>query len=96
MTKYHWFSSKPRSQWIREQWVSKHLPRWVNHLYTFVVGYFWMRCPECQEYFGGHECGIARAKDPDRGHSCCNRCSPYGPEYFDKEYWKIEDLSSTS
>ena len=31
--------------------------RWrlVNHLYAFTFGYFWLPCPLCGEYFGGHE-----------------------------------------
>lgn len=29
--------------------------RWWNHLRALAGGYFWLPCPECAEYFGGHE-----------------------------------------
>ncbi len=31
------------------------IPRWLHHLYADFAGYFWMPCPKCAEYFGGHE-----------------------------------------
>ena len=31
------------------------LPRWMHHLYANLFGYFWLPCPICHEYFGGHE-----------------------------------------
>jgi len=31
------------------------LPRWVHHLYANLFGYFWVPCPICEKYFGGHE-----------------------------------------
>lgn len=31
------------------------MPRILHHLYAFVCGYFWLPCPRCGEYFGGHE-----------------------------------------
>lgn len=34
----------------------KHwLNRKYNQIYAFILGYFWLRCPICNEYFGGHE-----------------------------------------
>lgn len=29
--------------------------RWFNKLYADVFGYFWLPCPRCGRYFGGHE-----------------------------------------
>jgi hypothetical protein len=29
--------------------------RWMHKLYAKVFGYFWLPCPVCGEYFGGHE-----------------------------------------
>lgn len=31
------------------------LPRWSHKLYAKTFGYFWLPCPICGEYFGGHE-----------------------------------------
>ena len=31
------------------------LPRWMHKMYAKVFGYFWLPCPICGEYFGGHE-----------------------------------------
>jgi hypothetical protein len=32
-----------------------HRWRWLNKLYASIFGYFWLPCPICGEYFGGHE-----------------------------------------
>lgn len=32
------------------------LPRWVHKMVADVAGYFWLPCPACGRYFGGHEC----------------------------------------
>jgi hypothetical protein len=32
-------------------------PRWVNRIYAWLFGYFWLPCPICRRYFGGHEWG---------------------------------------
>jgi hypothetical protein len=29
--------------------------RTMNRLFAAVAGYFWMPCPLCDQYFGGHE-----------------------------------------
>jgi hypothetical protein len=29
--------------------------RTMNKLFAWVAGYFWMPCPLCKQYFGGHE-----------------------------------------
>lgn len=31
------------------------LPRWAHRLYAWAVRYFWLPCPRCGRYFGGHE-----------------------------------------
>jgi hypothetical protein len=30
-------------------------PRWLNHLWAGLAGYFWLPCPLCGKEFGGHE-----------------------------------------
>ena len=29
--------------------------RFFNKIYAYLLGYFWVSCPICGEYFGGHE-----------------------------------------
>ena len=29
--------------------------RWLNRQYAAAMGYFWLPCPLCGEYSGGHE-----------------------------------------
>lgn len=29
--------------------------RWLNKIYAWFFGYFWLPCPICGKYFGGHE-----------------------------------------
>ena len=31
------------------------LPRWTHRAYAYLAGYFWLPCPLCGAYFGGHE-----------------------------------------
>ena len=31
------------------------LPRIVHRFYAWTLGYFWIPCPLCGRYFGGHE-----------------------------------------
>jgi hypothetical protein len=31
------------------------IPRWAHHLYAKAGGYFWLICPMCGRYFGGHQ-----------------------------------------
>lgn len=45
-----WWSLGFYLQWHRH-------PRWLHRLYAFVNGYFWLPCPSCGRYFGGHERG---------------------------------------
>jgi hypothetical protein len=32
-----------------------YINRLYNQLYAFFNGYFWLPCPLCGKYFGGHE-----------------------------------------
>lgn len=31
------------------------MPRWMHHVYAYLMGYFWIPCPLCGRIFGGHE-----------------------------------------
>lgn len=46
---------------IPRRW--RQLNRWWAHR----CGLFWLECPKCGEYFGGHECGPLSAEVPVRG-----------------------------
>ena len=43
--------------------------RWLNRLYAYVRGYFWLPCPICGENFGGHEIVIKDVYLVARGDS---------------------------
>lgn len=50
-------------------------PRWIQHLYAVLNGYFWLPCPICGQYFGGHEWEhSANLMYGDRGHGVCGDC----------------------
>lgn len=49
--------------------------------YAYRNGLFWMPCPTCRRYFGGHEVGgIVRTpeKGPGRGMCICTYCTLEG------------------
>lgn len=48
--------------------------RLVNRLYAFFVGYFWLPCPRCGKYYGGHEHGGMNWLGDGRGTMTCYRC----------------------
>lgn len=62
------------------------LPRWVHQLYAAVAGYFWLPCPLCGAYFGGHEWRDRKglpAHIPKPGHpgisvGICPKCTLAG------------------
>lgn len=35
------------------------LPRWVHRFWAKVTGRFWSQCPNCLQFFGGHEVGVS-------------------------------------
>ena len=50
-------------------------PRFIQAFYAFINGYFWLPCPLCGKYFGGHE----TAKDDlyigwGKGRCVCKEC----------------------
>jgi hypothetical protein len=54
--------------------------RLYHRIYAWWFGYFWLPCPVCGEYFGGHEWGhdsrgsvsLLKADDPARGKGVCS------------------------
>ena len=50
-------------------------PRWINRLYAWVAGYFWIPCPRCGLPFGGHESGgTDHVYGSSTGWMTCWRC----------------------
>lgn len=50
-------------------------PREAHRKYANAHGYFWMPCPRCGQYFGGHEWGGEAVRFADlSGIGCCPRC----------------------
>ena len=39
----------------RSEWMPPYRPRWANEMYAKTHGFFWIKCPICGRYFGGHE-----------------------------------------
>lgn len=71
--------------------------RLLNRLYARVMGYFWMPCPLCGEYFGGHEwhpgASIHVIGDPvELNTGICVRCYMDG---FSGTSWPPEALHLT-
>ncbi len=54
------------------QWHRR--PRWLHRLYAAVMGYFWLPCPRCGRYFGGHEMGGGRIDHGGYGEGTCPLC----------------------
>lgn len=53
------------------------LPRFIHRLYAYCLGYFWLPCPVCGEYTGGHECSeVGGLKtSPNRAWVTCKKPS---------------------
>ncbi len=52
--------------------------RW-NRFYAFINGYFWLPCPLCGAFFGGHEWtnhdGIPKPGEPSIKRGICDDCA---------------------
>lgn len=68
-------------------------PRAPHRWYANLVGYFWIPCPLCGEFFGGQEAtGVAVdsvGRPPNEGSLVCPRCKDR-PEVREHEerFWK--------
>jgi hypothetical protein len=74
-------------------------PPWrqAHRLYAFLLGYFWVPCPLCGRYFGGHEWrdinGLPSsipAGDPGISKGICPKCTRAGrgvPTAIDLPDW---------
>lgn len=48
--------------------------RWLNKLYAYFYGYFWLPCELCGKTYGGHELHGSLYVANGRGHSVCFDC----------------------
>lgn len=53
--------------------------RWLNEWYAYLFGYFWLPCPLCGKYFGGHERGNSQyasipTNKPGSREGVCPEC----------------------
>jgi hypothetical protein len=58
------------------------LPRWVHRGYAFLLGYFWLPCPLCGRFSGGHEwdgfnprASMPVPGEPNRYRGICPSCT---------------------
>jgi hypothetical protein len=70
------------------------LPRWMHWLYAWLGGYFWLPCPLCGRYSGGHEWrdinGLPSSIPGDRpgtSHGICPACTRAGRGYEVVRVW---------
>lgn len=82
----------PMAAWLARR-GRDHLrrPRWIQHAWAGLLGYFWTSCPECGRMFGGHETarGAVSLHDPDqpgRGFVVCRGCGPVVAERTWREW----------
>lgn len=54
--------------------------RLFNKIYAKLFGYFWLPCPICEQYFGGHEWLIGTFNFPSsiKGKGICPDCTRQG------------------
>jgi hypothetical protein len=50
-------------------------PRWLQRLRAYLGHYFWLPCPICNQYFGGHEPLGSLYLGNNRGRVVCANCA---------------------
>lgn len=67
------FTRNPSARPPKSRW------RWVQQVYAFFHGYFWMPCPLCGDFFGGHEWsnrdGVEILGEIGVRQGICDRCA---------------------
>ena len=57
--------------------ASSRLPRTFHRLWAWFASYFWIPCPLCGEFFGGHEISdlyLVPATEDSNGKCVCKDC----------------------
>lgn len=65
------------------------LPRWLHESWANFAGYFWLPCPLCGEYFGGHEWKVGSPNHSimtswNTGSGVCPNCHDAARAYNEK------------
>jgi hypothetical protein len=69
------------------------LPRFIHRWWAKINGYFWIRCPICQRYFGGHENNpISLIDQKNKGWMICR--DPACTEKAKKRNFKMPESDS--
>ena len=63
--------------------------RFFNKIYAIIFGYFWLPCPICGEYFGGHEESGTLYISYIEGESTCKNCKNKAEEVNKKNNYFI-------
>lgn len=53
----------------------KRRPRFIQRIYAWLHGYFWLPCPICGEKFGGHEWADSLMTSWCSGEGVCPDCT---------------------
>jgi hypothetical protein len=61
-------------------------PRFIHWVYAQLVGYFWVKCPLCGRWYGGHEDHGSIPTSPYSGRSVCPQCKEEGRRISRKYY----------
>jgi hypothetical protein len=66
------------------------LPRFVHHFWAWLAGYYWIPCPLCGKYIGGHEHSWEKSgcllTGENRGKVTCYDCKDKADELNLKRY----------
>ena len=57
--------------------TSSKLPRIIHRMWAKIASYFWISCPLCDEYFGGHEISdlyVVPSTPTANGKCVCRDC----------------------
>ena len=77
----------------------KKRPRFIQWIYAFIHGYFWLPCPICGESFGGHEWahdiytggGAIHPNMPSGGTGVCPDCVEKAKKTKYRKIWLCLD-----
>lgn len=90
--------AKVLSMWILQLPMKEiKLPRWMHKIYAKSMGYYWLPCPLCGKYVGGHEFDFSKNGaliiEPGEAWTTCSGCkekaeriniSKFGHRWTDK------------
>ena len=54
--------------------ILPYYPRFINHIFAYLLGYFWLPCPICGRNFGGHEWSNTLLSSTGHGKGVCPKC----------------------